>query len=431
MHLAIRAYVLVLLTAVLAIAGIWSTQRGYADLWRIPAGLLLLGLTLEGLFMRRAPIEARLAIAPRAFLGRPQPAAYVFANRSARALEVEYAPATPAGFEALPELRRVRTPAHGVTEDAVTLLPVRLGPQHWPRVPARVLGPLALAWWSAALQPAERMVVAPDALRTASRTRGFSGGARPRRIAGAGAELHQLRDYVRGDPLTRIDWKATARTGTLITREFSEDQHLDVLVAIDAGRFSRVRAGRLDRLGLYANVAARLAEIVTHYDDRIGLVVYADRPLASCAPARGLPAVTRLRRTLEELSVQPAESDPTAAAVAIRALLAHRGLIVLLTDLDDSNVASQLARAVRLLAPPHLVVVAGAQSGEIRALTAREARAWQDPWIALAAAEHQARVAAQQRLLQRLGAPVVAAAPEHLEDAVFACYEALRRSRRV
>jgi uncharacterized protein (DUF58 family) len=111
--------------------------------------------------------------------------------------------------------------------------------------------------------------------------------------------------------------------------------------------------------------------------------------------------------------------------------LAHRGLIVLLTDLDDSNVASQLARAVRLLAPPHLVVVAGAQSGEIGALTAREARAWQDPWIALAAAEHQARVAAQQRLLQRLGAPVVAATPEHLEDAVFARYEALRRSRRV
>jgi uncharacterized protein (DUF58 family) len=141
--------------------------------------------------------------------------------------------------------------------------------------------------------------------------------------------------------------------------------------------------------------------------------------------------VTRLRRTLEQLSVQPAESDATAAAVSIRALLAHRGLIVLLTDLDDSNVASQLARAVRLLAPPHLVVVAGAQSGEIAALTAREARAWQDPWIALAAAEHQARVAAQQRLLQRLGAPVVAAAPEHLEDAVFARYEALRRSRRV
>jgi uncharacterized protein (DUF58 family) len=261
--------------------------------------------------------------------------------------------------------------------------------------------------------------------------RGLGGGVRSRRVAGAGAELHQLRAYVRGDPLARIDWKATARAGTLVTREFSEDQHLDILVAIDAGRLSRVRAGNLDRLGVYANLAARFAEIVTHHDDRIGLVVYADRPLASCAPARGLPAVMRLRRTLEELSVEPAESDPTAAAVSIRSLLKHRGLIVLLTDLDDANVAHLLGRAVRLLAPPHLVVVAGVHSGEIAALAQREARAWQDPWIALAAAEHETRAAAQRALLRRLGAPVVAAPAELLEQAVFAQYETLRRSRRV
>ncbi|HEY0766405.1 MAG TPA: DUF58 domain-containing protein, partial [Steroidobacteraceae bacterium] len=253
----------------------------------------------------------------------------------------------------------------------------------------------------------------------------------PRRVAGAGAELHQLRAYVRGDPLARIDWKATARAGTLVTREYSEDQHLDILVAIDAGRFSRVRAGRLDRFGLYANLAARFAEIVTHHDDRIGLVVYADRVLASCAPARGLPSVTRLRRVLEQLSVQAAESDPTAAAVSMRGLLKHRALIVLLTDLDDANVADQLGRAVRLLAPPHLLVVAGVHSGEIAALAQGEARDWQDPWIALAAAEHEARAAAQRLLLQRLGAPVVAAPAERLEQAVFAEYEALRRSRRV
>ena len=114
-----------------------------------------------------------------------------------------------------------------------------------------------------------------------------------------------------------------------------------------------------------------------------------------------------------------------------RSLLKHRGLIVLLTDLDDANVAQLLGRAVRLLAPPHLVVVAGVHSGEIAALAQREARAWQDPWIALAAAEHEARAAAQRALLRRLGAPVVAAPAQLLEQAVFAQYEALRRSRRV
>jgi uncharacterized protein (DUF58 family) len=355
----------------------------------------------------------------------------VFSNASARTLELQYAPATPPGLELAAQVRRLRVPPRAEQRDVVTLLPVRLGPQQWPALPARLLGPFGLAWWSYPLAPPQRTLVAPDTLGSAALRSGFAGGARPRRLPGAGAELYQLRGYVRGDPLARIDWKASARAGQLVTREFSEDQHLDVLVAIDAGRFSRVRAGDLDLLGLYANLAARLAERVTRHDDRIALIVYADRVLACCPPARGLPAVMRIRRTLEELSVRPTESDATAAAVSIRGLLKHRALIVLLSDLDDAEVASQLSRAVRLLSPPHLVVVAGVHSGEIGALARGEARDWQDPWIALAAAEHDTRAAAQRLRLRRLGAPVVAVAASELERAVFAEYEQLRRLRRV
>jgi uncharacterized protein (DUF58 family) len=431
MHLAPRAYLLVTLTAVLAIVAIWSDAPLMHQLWRVPALLLLLGLTFEGLYLRATPVSVQLDIPPRAFLGRLQEMAFVFTNRAARALELQYAPVMPAGFEAVPATRRVRTAARAAARDELQLLPVRLGPQTFSAVPVRVLGPLELAWWGATLDCLQRVLIAPDALRAPVRARAFVGGMRPRRIAGAGAELHQLRNYLPGDPPTRIDWKASARAATLITREFSEDQHLDILVAIDAGRFSRVRAGALDRFSIYANIAARLAQIVTQRDDRIGLMVYADRPLATCPPARGLAAVTRLRHTLERLSVRAAESDATAAAVSLRRLLKHRGLIVMLTDLDDANVATQLARAVRLLSPPHLVLLAGIQSEEISALAQREAAEWRDPWIALAAEEHQQRAAAQRLLLRRLGAPVVTAAAQHLEQAVFSEYELLRRSRRV
>src|SRR5207249_291004 len=86
---ALLSYVLVLLTAVMAIAGIWSSEPALADLWRIPAGLLLLGLALEGWCVRRLPVAVRLATAPRAFLGRPHAAAFVFTNASARPLAVE------------------------------------------------------------------------------------------------------------------------------------------------------------------------------------------------------------------------------------------------------------------------------------------------------------------------------------------------------
>ena len=129
--------------------------------------------------------------------------------------------------------------------------------------------------------------------------------------------------------------------------------------------------------------------------------------------------------------MQPAESDPVAAAVSIRALLKRRALVVLLTDLEEASVAMQLASAVRMLAPPHLAVLAGVQSTQIGALARRAARTWEDAWIALAAREHEARATAQRRLLERLGASVVAAPAPQLEQAVFAEYERLRRSRRV
>jgi uncharacterized protein (DUF58 family) len=433
MHFAQRAYVLLVLTAVLAVVGIWSSDPSLGDLWRLPAAVLLIGLSYEGFIVRRASVTAEVETSPRAFLGREQEAAFAFHNHSTRAISVLYAPVAPVGVEPVGVTpREVVTPAGGVRRDPFTLLAVRLGPQSWPVVPARLLGPLRLAWWSLDLRPSVRIAVAPDTLQTVrGRPRGNPAGLRPRRIIGAGSELHQLRGYVQGDPPARIDWKATARARRLVTREFSEDQHLDVLVAIDAGRFSRVRAGRLDRFGLYANVAARFAEIVVPNDDRIGMLVFADRPLVVCAPDRGLPAIIRIRRALEQLAVPAVESDPLGAAIRIRGMLKHRSLVVMLTDLDDASVADQLVRAVRLLSPPHLVVVAGIHSQEISELARSEAHDWKDPWISLAAREHETRAETQRALLRRLGTPVIAASEQLLERSVLAEYESLRRSRRV
>ena len=432
MHFAERGYALAVLIAVLAIAGMWATDPSFATLWYGPAALLLAGLAAEGWFAYRTVIHADIETAARALLGREQPADYAFRNESSRNVTLQFATASPAGFEGVEETRVITAPSGGVGRNRISLLPVRLGAQPWPPIPARILGRFGLAWWSRSLVTTRALSIAPDTLRVPRRRPGGqTTGMRPRRTVGAGSELHQLRAYVQGDPIARLDWKATARTRRLVTREFTEDQHLDVLIAVDAGRLSRVRAGKLDRFGLFANVAARLAEVVTPNDDRVGIVVYSDRILVATAPERGIPAVTRVRHALEHANVQPAESDAVAAAVRIRSMLKHRTLVIMLADLDDAAVAEQLAQAVRLLAPPHLVVVAGIHNAEIAALTRREAVSWKDPWIALAAQAHESRATAQRALLRRLGAPVIATREDLLEQAVFAEYESLRRSRRI
>ena len=241
----------------------------------------------------------------------------------------------------------------------------------------------------------------------------------------------QLRDYRVGDPLHLIDWKATARAGRLVSRDFAEDQHLDIIVAIDAGRASALRAGALDRLGHFANVAARFAQYATAQDDRVGLVIFADRPLAALAPGRGAGAVVRIRAALASMKTVQAESNPLNAALRIRALAPHRTLVVMLTDLDDATAAGQLVSAARLLLPKHLPLIAGLSSRQIEALAHASPRTWLDPYESLAAQEYCARLERNVRALHALGAPAVLAHPDQIEHAVFNAYADFRRRRRV
>ncbi len=432
MHLAPRGYFLIVLSAVLAIVGVWSDQGALARLWTVPVGLLLLGLALEGTLVRRQRIAVRIAMAARAFLGRPQPAAFEFTNPSARALALEYAPALPEGFQAAdrePPRERCSRDVHGRCHYGTARAPRTAA---LAELPARLRGPFALAWWSILLQPEYRGVVAPDALRSGVRMRAMAGGARARRIVGAGAELHQLRAYVRGDPLSRIDWKATARTRALVTREYTEDQHLDLLVAIDAGRLSRVRSGALEHFGLYSNLTARLAELATHHDDRIGLVMYADRVLGSCAPERGVSGVIRVRRMLERAAPAPrrvgsdqrrgGDSSPAQASLAGDPAdgpgrRQHRhaagpggaGCWRRRTwSWWPASSAARLPRSVRVRRRPGKT-----RGSRSRPRNTRSVRS------------------SQRAVLERLGVPVVAAVAERLEPALFNRYEQLRRSRRI
>src|SRR5581483_10708992 len=69
-------FALILLTAVLAVTGIWSSEPGLSDVWRLPAALLLIGLGYEAVMIRRAAVVVSVETATRAFLGRQQAAVF-------------------------------------------------------------------------------------------------------------------------------------------------------------------------------------------------------------------------------------------------------------------------------------------------------------------------------------------------------------------
>ena len=429
MHLAERGFQFLLLAAVLAIAGQWGDDPGLRMLWVWPAGLVIFGLCFEHWHAARTGLRVALEGPNVLLLGQPQSLSFVFEQTSTRVLPLQFAPAVPAGFELLGEPVTLLLPAGATLRWPRDITALRLGAHDWPPLPVRLAGRLRLAWWSRTLSLTHGITVAPDTRSLASRVRGTHAGANARLRPGRGAELLQLRDYLPGDPKAHIDWKTTARLRRLTTREYAEDQHLDILLAIDAGRLSRARAGPLDRLGLYANLAARFAQHAVQRDDRVGLLVYAERPLAVCAPDRGVRAVAAIRQQLMQLASQRGESAPLLAALRMRTFLRQRTLIVLLTDLEDATAGVALRSAVLTLMPPHVALLAGVRSEELGAMVQQPARDWRDPWVALAARAALQRTALQHAQLRAIGAPVIYAPQQQLEQAVFDEYEVLRQRR--
>jgi len=432
-HFALRGYLLIALTALLGIAGLWADDPAFATGWLFPAVLLLGGLALEAWYAHGTRISLRMQIPGRLKLGRAVTGAFAFGHNRRRALTLLYARALPAAFRQGTEVRHVEVPPEeaGEWRDDIELLPRLLGAGRFEPVSARLLGRLSLAWWSRELPREQSFTVAPDSLpRGARPIAGESAGETPRRLPGLGAELLQLRDYTSGDALSRIDWKATARRGALVAREYSEAQHLEILMVIDAGRASRVRAGELDRLGLYANVAARLAEHAVTVEDRVGFIVYADRVLTSSLPDRGVRAVSRLRRALETLETSRGESNPLAAAVHVRRMLRHRGLVVWLTDLADPGRTEALMQAVKALVPRHQPIVAAPHAVEIARLAEQPPLEWRDASVALVARDYRDRAQHQVAMLRRQGAVVLDEPDDKLDQTALDAYLQLRRRRR-
>ncbi|MFM7708585.1 MAG: DUF58 domain-containing protein, partial [Gammaproteobacteria bacterium] len=318
MHLTGRALLLALAATVAFIAAVWSGDPDIAGLWRLPLLLLCVGLVFESWGQSRLQVGARLRLPPMLRLGREAQVVLELEHGAARPQRLRWVMPMPDVLRLRDVAPQERVLAPGVVETVpLTMDAVRLGRERWPALSARSSGALGLAWWDRTIDPDVTVRVMPDLLpRGATRVETPTAGARRVPQPQAEREVHRWRRWEAGDPLSRIDWKVTARSGVLTTRELRDDQHLEVLLCIDAGCASAAGDGALDELGVRVNLAARLAESALARGDRVGVLAFSDRVLVSSSPIGGPAALARLRQRLAVLTPDALPADPSVAARA-------------------------------------------------------------------------------------------------------------------
>src|SRR5207249_2700558 len=135
-------------------------------------------------------------------------------------------------------------------------------------------------------------------------------GSKQIRRLGEGRLFESLREWVPGDDLRHIDWKATARRAKVITRQYEAERRQQVLLVLDTGRLmtADVAAG-VARLDFAVQAALELAYAAAQHDDNVGIMTFADGVQHFVAPERGRTGVRRVMDVLAEVQPKLVEPD--------------------------------------------------------------------------------------------------------------------------
>ena len=336
---------------------------------------------------------------------------------------------------AQPRQVRVDLPSGERRVVETTLTPTRRGDLQAAVVTVRAFGPLGLAarqgshhvpWTLRALPPFSSRRHLPSKL---ARLRELD-GRQAAQIRGQGTEFDSLREYVDGDDVRSIDWRASARRNTTVVRTWRPERDRRIIIVLDTGRTSAGRVGDIPRLDSSMDAALLLAALASRAGDRVDLLAF-DRKLRAnvqgAARSDMLPALVQSMATLEPELV---ESDAPAMISEVLARARRRCLVVLLTDLNPAAIEEGLLPRLSGLTSRHLLLVGAVSDPHVDKLAAARgtAEAAYDAAAAQRATTDRQRVTAE---LRQRGVEVVDAPPEVLPPALADAYLALKAAGRL
>ncbi len=343
------------------LAGVASGFIGIGLAWY---GLLLL-LALTDWFLLPGPdaLTVEREVDDKLSLGAANPVRVRVRNHTATAWRVELRdsppeaipsdlPAAPFAFTVAPQTRHVIV---------YHLTPRARGDYAFGDVYVRLRGRLGLVRRQMQISVPTRVKVYPNLADTAKfslmarKGRLQQVGIRAARLMGAGREFESLRDYQPDDELRRVDWKATARQGRLVARQYEVEKSQNVILALDVGRTMLAEIDGVEKLDYAINAALLLAYVAELAEDKVGLLLFADTVQAYLPPKRGRAQVYAILEALYNAKATLAEPDYRSALAFLQSRWRRRSLVVCFTDLWDPDSSRRTIAELAALQPRHLV----------------------------------------------------------------------------
>jgi uncharacterized protein (DUF58 family) len=425
------------LAALLAAAGLAVTvYRELQPLWPFLAAILAVAALADALLVLRGARPTVTRSVPGSLpLGVRHEVALRVENPGTAALTLEVHDHHPphAVVESLP--RTVTVPAGGWAEVRYGLTPVERGEAAFGATALRIASPAGLWLRNIDAGRPQSVRVYPNfsALTRfaimAVDHRLSQIGVLQRRRRGEGLDFQQLREYREGDVQRQIDWKATARAGKLVSREYQDERDQTLLLLVDCGRRMGAKDGELAHFDHVLNAALLLAYVALRQGDAVGLLTMSG-PQRWFAPRKSAATVNLLLNHVYDLQPSHATTDYHAAATEVVQRMRKRALVVVLSNMRDED-DDTLGPALGLLQSRHLVLFASLREAILSRALAARVDTFDRAVTHAATADYLARRELAFRRIERGGAVAVDVEPDELPMALVNRYLDIKRAGRL
>ncbi|MDR6866353.1 uncharacterized protein (DUF58 family) [Microbacterium resistens] len=249
-------------------------------------------------------------------------------------------------------------------------------------------------------------------------------------VRGQGTEFDSLREYVRGDDVRSIDWRATARAGTTMLRTWRPERDRHVVILVDTGRTAAARVGDGTRLDASYEASLLLAALAQRAGDHVHLLLF-DRVIRGrVSGVDGPGLLPAMSDAMAPVHARLVDTDWGAAFAAVRTVTTRPSLIVALTSQDAPESARGFLGAFPVASRATTILVGSATDVSIASL-ARERDTREEIYLAAAAERTLRDAAAVSDAIRRAGGEPLAADPDDLPPRIADRYLELKAAGRL
>ncbi len=239
-------------------------------------------------------------------------------------------------------------------------------------------------------------------------------GIKKMRKIGQSTEFDNIREYVIGNDIRTINWKATARRGSLMVNHYRDERAQQVYCLIDMGRIMKMPFEELSLLDYSINASLVLSHISYIKHDKPGLITFSNKVQQMVTADRKGNQLFRIQEALYNANTQFEETNYEVLLNYVHTKLNQRSLLLLFTNFETLNGLKRQLKYIKQLAKRHLVVVVLFENTELHDLLNKKAANTHDIYTQTIAKKFDYEKIQITHELQKLGIQCVYTKPQQL-----------------